>query len=289
MKKFGFLLTGLALLAASLAGIRVYESKRLIDVFSRAQLKQEIILGQGQQLVFKEGSGWQLDASKVQVLQGKVQGDKEKALKDLVEETLQKTHHKSWLADAVLQADYLFANIYKDAKDELILTVNRSKDLAMVFVFAENREGYDLVTRLRGLAPVTSLAVVGIPGFPYKGLVLEEYLDEMTGGFFEAKTKSVYLFTEGRLHKAWERISYLKEYYPQGGQLKGDQTQWWLNEEKVEVTFSDRGQITASGKRTEEKAKILGEMAGPYEVINEREINEKYHWDAKELKFKLIS
>lgn len=288
MKKYGFLVTSLALALALMVGVKLYEAKRAVDVFSMAKLKQEVILGQGEQVVFNKATGWHLDTNTVHILQDKMKGDKTEALEQLVERTLTQMHHKSWLDEANLQTNYIFGNIYKDANEELVLAVNRGKDLAMLFVFTETQDGFSLVTRLRGLAPIASLGVVGIPGFPYKGLILEEYLDEMTGGFFEANTKSVYLYKEGRLNKVFERIKYLKEYYPQGGQLKGDQTQWWMNTEEVDISFTDKGLIQVKGRKKEEKAQNLGDMAGPYELVFEREIEERYLWSPKELQFKLL-
>lgn len=291
MKKHGFLLTTIALVLAVGLGLRLYETKKTIDVFSLARQKQETMLGSHdtETVLSLKGKGTILDSQSVGVLKDAVKGDKEQVLAQLVKKTLLEMHHKSWLEDPTLEAKYFFGNIYKDMKEEFILAVNRGKDLAMLFVFTETKDGHELVTRIRGLAPITGLDLVGIPGFPYKGLVVEEYLDEMTGGFFEARTQSVYLFREGRPHKVWERVKYLKEYYPQGGQLKGDETQWWMNTEEAEIKFSDKGQITVKSKIREEKSEILGDMAGPYEVVTERETEETYLWNPKELVFKLVN
>jgi len=289
MKKLSNLLTVAALLLAVVVGANLYELRQAKEVFNTAKHKQQAMFEQEAQTVFSlKDKGLVLDPQVVGVLQGKVKGDKQQAVNLVMVKTLQEMHHKSWLEDPTLEAKYFFGNIYKDSKEEFILAVNRGKDLAMLFVFTETKNGHELVTRIRGLTPITSLDLVGIPGFPYKGLVVEEYLDEMTGGFFEARTKSVYLFREGRPHKVWERIKYLKEYFPQGGELKGDETQWWMNTEEAEIKFTDQGQITVNSKIREEKSEILGDIAGPYEVITEREIEENYFWNAKELVFKLV-
>jgi hypothetical protein len=289
MRKFGALLTSLALFLALMVGISLYETRQIVAVFKVAKAKQESIFADKVQEVFSfKKPGLILDPKVVGVLQEKVQGDKDKSLQQITEHTLQEMHHKSWLSDSDLEVNYLFANIYKDAKEEFVLTVNRGKDLAMLFVFTEKEDGFVLVTRLRGLVPVTSLEVMGIPGFPYKGLVVSEYLDEMTGGFFVMKTKSVYLFKNERLNKVWERAEYLKEFYPQGGQLKGEETQWWMNTEEVTISLTDKGQISVSGRRTEEKSQILGNLDGPYDLVFEQQIEENYVWSPKELEFKLV-
>lgn len=288
MKKYGVVLTIAALIIALGTGYILYQKKQEVEVLARKRLGQKTILAGEEQVIKSLKRDLTLEPQFINVLKGKVKGDVASAKQQVVEKTLRELHHKNWLEDEDLKADYLFANIYKDNREEFILALSRGKDLGMLFVFAELEEGYKLVTRLRGLVPINQLGVVGIPGFPYKGLVLEEYLDEMTGGFFVISTRSIYLFTEERLNKAWERVKYLKEYYPQGGRLKGKETQWWMNIEEVDIRFPDKGKIAVAGTKTETRFKTVGEMAGDYEVVHTREITENYVWDAKELKFKLL-
>ncbi|KKM11959.1 hypothetical protein SY88_06125 [Clostridiales bacterium PH28_bin88] len=231
-------------------------------------------------------AGKVLEEEAIKVLKGEIPGDLRQAERRVVEAMLAMMDLTGWLEQSSLSHRIVFGDIHPAKDQELIVAVSMGKDQGVVGVFVQGSHGYALAGALDDLVPVTRVGIVGLPGLPYKALAVDQYLDEMFGAFFEARTKAVYVFKGRTWEKAWERDRYRKEYYPEGNELKGHQTRWLMTEEKVDIVFLPEGRIEVNGVKTQGRGKTLGDIHGDYIITGSETISESYLWDRNKAAFK---
>lgn len=227
-----------------------------------------------------------LDEGLVKTIMGEVQGNVGQAKKEAVKETLKALGLSPWESLPKFNSFILWGNILPAAGEELVLAFSDGQDQGAVAVFQKGEEGYELAEVIKGLVPITHVAFLGLEGYPLKALIIDEYLDEMTGAFYKVKTKAVYLYKGQGLAKIWERERYRKEHFPEGGELKGPDTYWLMGKEEAAIVFSPQGHITVTGIRTQGKNLERGQVAGQYEILNREKFKEIYLWDAQSLSYK---
>lgn len=282
---------GLTIIAAMLAvelsiGWNLFRDKGEDSLWGAGKKDVTAIMASGKYIVPKQGSRNSLEYKIVEILQGAA-GDKIWARQQALEIALKALDLSHWLELSSLRYEFNFVDIHPASGKELVISVSAGKDNGLVAVFSPGAKGYELIGALTDLVPVTHVGVIGLPGLDYKALVIDEYLDEMTGAFFKVKTKSVYIFKGEALEKVWERDRYRKEYWPEGGQLKGDQTSWLMRKEEAAIVFRPEGKIEVTGIRTQGRSKNLGDLAGEYEITKKEKNKEVYIWNAEKRAFVL--
>lgn len=227
-----------------------------------------------------------LATSLVQTITGEAKGDVSQAKEEAVSRTLKALGLAHWQNLPQFNSFILWGDLLPAAGEELILAFSQGRDQGAVAVFQRGARGYELAEILRGLVPITHVALIGLEGFPYRALIIDEYLDEMSGAFYKVKTKAIYIHKGQGLVKIWERDRYRKEYYPEGGELQGPRTRWLMRKEEAAIVFSPQGHITVTGIRVQGRNKELGQIAGQYELLARENFGEYYAWDARSLSYR---
>lgn len=222
-----------------------------------------------------------LETRLVQIITGEANGDVSQAKEEAVKRTLKALGLARWREHPQFNFFLLWGDLLPAAGEELVLALTEGQDRGAVAVFQKGARGYELAEVLQDLVPITHVALIGLEGFPYKALVIDEYLDEMSGAFYKVKTKAIYIHKGQGLAKIWERERYRKEYYPEGGELQGAQTRWLMRKEEAAIVFSPQGHITVTGIRAQGRNKELGQVAGQYELLVRENFVEYYAWDAQ--------
>lgn len=244
-----------------------------------------VIMASGAYFVPPQSSTVRLAENIVQILRGDLPGDKTAAKQEVVNATLEALGLQHWQDFSTVGSHLIFADIHPAAGQELVAGFAAGKDNGAVAFYTKQAAGYELTGAVTDLVPVMHLGVIGLPGMEQKALVLEEYLDEMTGAFMRVRTKSVYFYKDDELTKIWEREKYREEYYPEGGRLQGERTRWLRKKELAEIFFTAHGEIIIKGTITSDQARRPGEMAGEYKTTGTERYSAVYIWDARQLTF----
>lgn len=254
----------------------------LISVLITNQKQEEVfskLLRSNKQVIIEEKT--------IKILKGEIEGNFSDAKQHVVKTTLKSLNLNDWLKDPLLDYHIVFGNIHSKKGKELVVTISMGKDNGLIAIFAQSSNGYEMINTLTELAPIVSVDLIDLPGLAYQALVLDQYLDEMTGAFFESNTKSIYIFDNKLLTKIWERTNFSKELYPLNNQLEGDKTQWLMEKEEVDISFIE-GKIKVNGINTKWRCKTLGDYKGEYEQVESKTINELYIWNKNKNTFEQL-
>ncbi|OCL27388.1 hypothetical protein U472_07985 [Orenia metallireducens] len=214
------------------------------------------------------------------ILKGEVEGDNKQVKRDLSLRILKRLSLDNWLNDSTLKTDVKFANIYGNEGEEMMVTLSLPKDNGLLAIFVQSGSGYQLELVIKGMLPITGLNFIEIPDLKYKAIVVDEYLDERFGAFFESKSKSIYIIDKDlAIKKVWERVSYLKVAKPL-------EEGWLINLEEVDISFNSKGKIIIRGKKRELKVENLEQSEG--QEISSLDIQELYLWKQDRLLFKEV-
>jgi hypothetical protein len=211
------------------------------------------------------------------ILKGEVDGDDRQVKRELSQSILKSLRLDNWLDDSMLRSDIKFANIYGNEEEELIVALSLPKDNGLLAIFIKSNSGYHLKLLIEDLLPITSLNFIELPDLEYKAIVVEEYLDERFGAFFESKTKSIYFIDKDlAIKKVWERVTYLKVAEPleQG---------WLIKVEEVDLSFASKEKIIARGRKQELKVEDLEQSKG--QELSSSDSQEVYLWNQEKLLF----
>ncbi|TDX51504.1 hypothetical protein [Orenia marismortui] len=259
----------------------------LISVFSLSSITPASAQSRAIKVSNENCTAGRLSEDKViKILKGETKGDIKEAKEKIINTTLKKLNLEEWLKTPPLEHKIIFGDIHPNQGEELIVAISMGKDNGILAVFSKQDDKlYQITETLDDLVPITSLSLTNLPNSKYQSLVIEEYLDERIGGFFEIKITSIYNFNKKKFNKVWERKNYLKEARP----CKDKGVKWLIHLEKVDISLISQGKIEVSGINKYWKSKNLDSTAKEEQVIKSNPVKETYIWDEAKSKFKEIS
>lgn len=200
--------------------------------------------------------------------------------------TLKNLGYEHWLD----YLDYIELNVYQanvteDAKEELIVAVNLSKDLAAMAVYSPINQEYVYKAAIKDLLPIKKLSFIKVPNEDFNFLVTEQLLDERFGAFFIDQFLEIYLFENDGFTSVFKKSKYLQEVY----NLKwidpsASNDQWVKIIENNAIDFEENKGLNIEVSISREKLTAQNQFMpkeSEYKTVEKIATTEIYYWSPK--------
>lgn len=210
--------------------------------------------------------------------------------KALVQAVLRSAGLHKWYNLPGLHYKIKVVDIYATQGEEILVAVSLPPDQGILGVVGKSTGGYIVIAVIEDLVPVTNIGIINLPGMDHPAVVIEEYLNELTGAFFEMARLTVYGAVEGQLQRLWQREKYVKAYWNE--QWDNRTPRWLQHFEQVDIRFYRDGQIMGQGEKqflvSEVKSAALP-APEQFKLIKTEPVQFNYRWDPGSLSYKFFS
>ncbi|ABZ84594.1 hypothetical protein HM1_2037 [Heliomicrobium modesticaldum Ice1] len=168
--------------------------------------------------------------------------------------------------------------------EEIILGINAGKNKG--FLAGLQKADGRLIGLSKDLASVTRLSAVELPGIAQKGISVEEYYDNRTGGFEETTWKRIFRLDENNAFQQVFSHVQKSEYFWHDAWDRPDGIFWHRVKEENHFSIPAPGVIVVD--RTVSRYKIPGDpkkMPTQYNLESEEKEKVRFDWNAASLRF----
>jgi len=231
-----------------------------------------------------------IQADMVSVVKGDTKGDHLLGEKALVQAVLRSAGLEKWHNLPGLHYKIKVVDFYSTQGEEILVAVSLSPDQGVLGVVGKSAGGYIVVAVIEDLAPVTNIGIINLPGMDHSAVVIEEYLNELIGGFFEMARLSVYGVVDSQVQRLWQREKYVKAYWNE--QWDNRTPRWLQHFEQVDIRFYRDGRIVGQGEKqflvAEDKSASLP-LPEQFRLFKTDPVYFLYQWEPGSLSFKFSS
>lgn len=213
-------------------------------------------------------------------------GDKKEQLQQQITRiTLQNLGLEQWLQYPDLKIIIKEGNVYPLAGTEVFVAISAGKDNGVLAVYGKGKKNdYNLIDKISNLVPVTDLAMMTLPNRNLKALVIQEYLDERFGAFFETSTITIFAWKK-TLQKVWEGSKFYEAVWNE--QWEGKKPRWVKVKESTRVRLLRPGQL-----QTVKETQFWQAPDSPnfppsenYKLVKKTSAKKGFRWDNEKFKF----
>jgi hypothetical protein len=232
----------------------------------------------------------QVQAESVSVIKGEIEGNRLLGEKELVQAVLEAAGLQKWKTFAELHHKIVAADFYFTEGEELLVAVSMPPDQGVIGVVGETLRGYVVVATIKDLVPVTTIGIIDLPGLNHSALVVEEYLNEMAGAFFEMARLTIYGVVKGQIKQLWQREKYVKAYWNEA--WDNGASRWLQHFEHIKISFFRDGRIEGQGEKQSLVAEANNGFSLPvpeeFKLVNTDPVRFVYSWDPNSFSFKAV-
>ncbi|WP_432409248.1 hypothetical protein [Wukongibacter sp. M2B1] len=216
------------------------------------------------------------------------QREAEAELKKITLNILDYTNWESYI-DYIDMKTYK-GNVLPDNGDELIVTLNLSKDLAIVCIFSDNGQNYSFAQKIENLMPIETIQFVKIPDKKYDFLVIYQIADERLGAFYYEKFLEIYMFEETTFKDKLKETTFYEEIYKSSWiDESAPKDEWIKNSIKNNIAFIENSNLYINVSGTKNKYKAEGHSTMPkssdFKIAESSSYKYKYFWNKEFEKF----
>ena len=179
------------------------------------------------------------------------------------------------------------SNVLPNSKNELIIALNLSKDLAVVCIFNSNDQSYNFTEKIENLLPIETIKFIQIPDKEYNFLLTYQIADERLGAYFYEKFLEIFMYdTQGFKKKLKEVVFYEEIFKSIWIDETAPKDEWNKNVIINSIVFIENANlhIDFSGARNKYKAYGFTNIpkSSDFKLIDRYSYQYKYFWN-KEL------
>ncbi len=181
--------------------------------------------------------------------------EKTEAKAKLLQITLKNLQYSQWLD----YQEYIDLNIYRGrvlpgTGSQLLISLNLSKDQAVVAVYDYINGDYVYSTAIQELAPIKDLLLLPYGDAGYDFIVIPQILDERLGAYMYEEFMDIYLYSTDGLKKVWNKTLYYQETYKEIWiNPNANDTIWNRVEEETLVDFIKGNPLRINTVTTQKK------------------------------------
>lgn len=150
--------------------------------------------------------------------------------------------------------DCIQMNMYRykvlnNESEQLILSLNLSKDIGVAVLFEEVGHGYIFHSKIDDLSPIESIGIIPHPAQDKNLMAIYQKIDESLGSFFRENFVQIYEYTGSTFNLVWEQtISYEEIYKESWIDLQAPDNAWIMVTEDTNMDFdaSDPGKVNTT-------------------------------------------
>lgn len=193
--------------------------------------------------------------------------------------------------------DYININIYKAKvipgdKEQLIISLNLSKDIAVIAFFEKSDDSYRYIGKLDNLLPIEDIKFINIPKKNHNFLVTYQINDERLGAYFYEKKLSIYMNKEDGFDKVLDETLLYEEIFKSNWVDKNAGTDEWIKniiENDIRFQNNDNLSIFVSGLKNKYISKNDTGIpsADSFKLVSSNSYDKIYYWNEEFEKFSL--
>lgn len=232
-----------------------------------------------------------VQADMVSVIKGDTTVDRLLGEKALVQAVLKSAGLQKWNSLPGLHYKIVAADFYSTKGEEILVAVSLPPDQGILGVVEQSSGGYMVVATIKDLVPITNIGVISLPGLGHSAVVIEEYLNEMTGAFFEMARLTIYGAVDAQIQRLWQREKYVKAYWNE--QWDNQAPRWLQHFEQVDIRFYREGRIVGQGEKqflvAEDNNSVSLPAPEQFKLVKTEPVHFVYRWEPGSLSFKFSS
>lgn len=178
-----------------------------------------------------------------------------------------------------------FANLSHNPSEQLILSLNLSKDSGVVVIFDRIEDKYIFNSKIENLAPIENIKSIKHPVENIDFLAIYQIIDESLGAFFREQFVQVYKYAESDFNPVWRKTLFYEEVFNESWvNLESSETDWTMviEETEIDFDFADSAQInTITSFKKYEAQSEDAPPKGDFFLKDEKSYTRSYYWSNK--------
>lgn len=227
---------------------------------------------------------YKINKSIIEVLNENNDANEENLEKEVIKTVLNIIGYEKWneFVDYV-SMDIYYANLVPNFPDQLILSLNLSKDSGVVVIFDEVENNYIFNNKIENLSPIDNINVINHPTEDTVFLAIYQIIDESLGAFFRENFVQIYKYDKPDFNIVWEKTMFYEEILKENWiDIEAPDTNWTMVIEQTEIDFNFTESIKintiTSLKKYEAKSKNTPEK-DDFSLKEEKLYTRPYYWN----------
>jgi len=174
------------------------------------------------------------------------------------------------------------ANVIANSSQQLILSLNLSKDSGVAVIFDEVGDDYIFRTKIENLSPIQNIQSIKHPTQNNDFIAIYQIIDESLGAFFRENFVQIYRYSGSDLNLVWEKTLFYEEIFKQNWiNLESPETDWTMVVEETEIDFNFTNSVKintiTSFKKYEAQSKNTPKK-NDFLLKEEKSYTKPYYW-----------
>ncbi|MBU5675643.1 hypothetical protein KQI88_04370 [Alkaliphilus sp. MSJ-5] len=137
-----------------------------------------------------------------------------------------------------IDIEIYYGNLIPDTSQQLIVSLNLSKDLGVTVIFNEIENKYIFCNKIENLAPIENIKLIKHPTENKDLIVIYQIVDERLGAFFRENFIQIYDYKESSFNLVLEKTLFYEEVFKENWiNLEAPDTNWTMVVEETEIDF----------------------------------------------------
>ncbi len=175
-----------------------------------------------------------------------------------------------------------YGNINSNLSEELIMSLNLSKDLGVIVIFDEYENNYIFNSKIENLSPIEDIRLLEHPKKNKNFIAIYQTNDESLGSFFYENFIQIYDCTEPKFDLVWENTILYEEIYNDTWiDLEAAENNWTMVIERTDIDFDYTDSIKINTVTSLEKYKTESKTTptkNNFTLKEEKSFIRSYYW-----------
>lgn len=220
---------------------------------------------------------------KYSISKGEEKKQTENRIKEMVIRDMKMDEWSKYLEDIKMNTYSL--DITGDTDNELLISLNLSKNLGVIGIYKLEGENYLLSNKVENLTNVENIEVKDNKYTKQRFLVIEEFLDERVGAYFTDRFTRIFIEVDDQFEEVFRQSkNYESYYYERWIDPSKESSKWYkLNENSIiEYDSKNDGEVIINVHRVLKKSQGIDGTANKIPVkfkeVEKKDFDIKYLW-----------
>ncbi|WP_129596062.1 hypothetical protein [Anaerophilus nitritogenes] len=155
-----------------------------------------------------------ISSSVIEEYKNKEESIHKKAKESIILTTLKNLKYEQWIKYIEYMDIHLYEeNIMPNGENELIISLNLSKDLSVISIYRLIGNEYVFTNKIENLLPIENIEFIPIKDLGYNLMITHQLLDEKLGAFFVEQFMEIFIYLDDEFKSIFKKNKYLEEIY----------------------------------------------------------------------------
>lgn len=181
-----------------------------------------------------------------------------------------------------IDIEVYYGNVIPNLSEQLILTLNLSKDLGVIAIFEEINDNYIFHSKIDNLAPIKKLTFINHPTKHKDLMLVYQILNERLGALFYENFIQIYDYDDLNFNIVWEKVILREEIYKENWlNVNASDTEWTMIIEESQIDFDYKNPLKINTITSLKKYKAQSKIApskNDFFLTEEISHDKIYYW-----------